>query len=74
MNQIETLIFQNLLSWEAYTRKSIPYIQTEYFQDRDGQILFEVIDQFFNKYNAIPTPENEKCMETLRHVNRKLFE
>ena len=34
MERIETTIIQNLIYNEEYSRKSIPFIKPEYFEDR----------------------------------------
>ena len=55
--QIEQLILVNLLNNEDYTRRVIPFLKKEYFQDMKQSILFEKIHQFIEKYNGLPTKE-----------------
>tara|TARA_Y100000310_G_scaffold55179_1_gene50577 strand:- start:1719 stop:3092 length:1374 start_codon:yes stop_codon:yes gene_type:complete len=55
--RIEITILRNLLKNEDFARKVLPFIKTEYFQDRSEKILFEHIHQFFTTYNALPTTE-----------------
>ncbi len=53
--RLEEIIFRNLLENEDYTRKVLPYLKKEYFQDITDRALFEAIDEFFTKYNACPS-------------------
>ena len=55
--RIEITILRNLLKNEDFARKVLPFIKTEYFQDRSEKILFEHIHRFFTTYNALPTTE-----------------
>ena len=41
MDQIEFLILRNLLHNEEYIRKVIPFIKSEYFEDKNQKIVFE---------------------------------
>jgi len=54
---IERVIFNNLLNNEEFGRKTIPFIQPEYFNDANEKVVFELIDAYVNKYNAFPTKE-----------------
>ena len=56
MERIETTILRNLVFNEEYSRKVIPFIQPDYFEQRTEKIIFEEITQFIVKYgNAITT-------------------
>jgi hypothetical protein len=48
---------KNLIFNDEYTRKSLPYIKTEYFSDHDDRFLFEEIENYVNKFNVLPTKE-----------------
>lgn len=54
---IEKIILSNLLSNEEYGRKAIPFLKSEYFQDRGVKSIFECIDEFAKQYNKFPTKE-----------------
>lgn len=54
---IENMIFNNLINNEDYGRKVIPFLKTEYFQDRNDQVIFELINSYVTTYNAFPTKE-----------------
>ena len=47
MDQIEFLILRNLLHNEEYIRKVIPFIKSEYFEDKNQKIVFKK-DNFYN--------------------------
>jgi replicative DNA helicase len=55
--EIEQVIFSHLIDNEQYTRKVLPYIKSEYFHDKSDESLFELINDYVNKYNRIPTKE-----------------
>ena len=55
--RLENLIFSNLISNEDYTRKTLPYIKAEYFNDINDKVLFTVIEKFVDKFNELPTKE-----------------
>ena len=54
---IEVIILNKLLTDEQYLRKVIPFVQGEYFADAQQRLLFEAINKFVVKYNALPTKE-----------------
>ena len=56
MERIETTILRNLIFDEEYSRKVIPFIEPDYFEQRSEKVIFEEITQFIVKYgNAITT-------------------
>ncbi len=55
---IENLIFQNLIYNEGYSRKVIPYIKEEYFSEKEQKVLWNLIKNFVEKYNSLPTKES----------------
>jgi replicative DNA helicase len=57
MDKIEFLILRNLLHNEEYTRKVIPFIKAEYFEDINQKIVFEEILSFVEQYNKLATKE-----------------
>ena len=54
---IEQIILKNLISNDKYARKVLPFIKAEYFHDASERIVFEEIQQFIEKYNALPSIE-----------------
>jgi len=57
MERIETTILQNLIFNEEYSRKVIPFLQSDYFEDRKEKIIFEEIVSFIVKYGSSITIE-----------------
>jgi replicative DNA helicase len=57
MDKVEFLILRNLLYNEQYTRKVIPFIKAEYFEDVNQKIVFEEILNFIQEYNELATKE-----------------
>ena len=47
----------NLLFNEGYARKVIPFLQQEYFSDYVEKILFNLINDYVQKYNSFPSKE-----------------
>ena len=57
MERIETTILRNLIFDEEYSRKVIPFIQPDYFENKTEKIIFEESTQFIVKYDAAITIE-----------------
>jgi replicative DNA helicase len=57
MEKIEFLILRNLLYNEDYTRKVLPFIKADYFQDSNQRIIFEEMYSFISEYNKLATKE-----------------
>lgn len=57
MSSFERVIFSNLINHEDYGRKVIPFLKKDYFQNRNDQVIFELIDNYVSSYNAFPTKE-----------------
>jgi len=58
MEKVELLVLNNLLQKEKYTRKVIPFIKEEYFQELKEKVIFQEIFSFVEKYNQIPNKES----------------
>jgi replicative DNA helicase len=50
---IESLILNNLVNSEPYTRKAMPHIKPEYFTGSQ-RVIYELILDFISKYNKLP--------------------
>ena len=57
MERIETTILRNLVFDEEYSRKVIPFIEPNYFENRIEKVIFEEATQFIVKYDAAITIE-----------------
>ena len=57
MERLETTILRNLVYNEEYSRKVIPFIEPDYFDQRSEKVIFEEITQFIVKYGSAITTE-----------------
>ena len=57
MERIETTILRNLVFNEEYARKTIPFIQSDFFEERSEKIIFDEIVSFITKYDSCVTTE-----------------
>ena len=55
--KIERTALRNLIHNEDYTRKVLPFLKSEYFQDRSERVVFSEIQKFISQYNKRPTKE-----------------
>ena len=55
--RIERTTLKNLIHNEDYTRKVLPFLKAEYFDDRKERIVFDEIRKFIDQYNKRPTKE-----------------
>ncbi len=53
--RLETTILSNLIYNEDYTRKVIPFIKEEYFQDGIEKVIFKTIWQYADQYKSAAT-------------------
>lgn len=51
---VESLILSNLIFNEGYGRKVIPFLKVEYFSNKNDRIVFNLINNYVNKYNSFP--------------------
>lgn len=54
---IEKTILSALICNEEYTRKVIPFLKTDYFDDLTERLVYQTIDDHINQYNSLPTKE-----------------
>ena len=57
MERIETTILRNLVFNEEYARKTIPFIHSDFFEERSEKIIFDEIVSFITKYDSCATLE-----------------
>jgi replicative DNA helicase len=55
--RIEHLILKNLISNEEFARKTLPFLKDEYFHDQNEKELFDAVNNYVTKYNAMPMKE-----------------
>ena len=68
MEKVEFLILRNLLHNEEYIRKVIPFIKSEYFEDKNQKIVFEEIHSFVLEYNQ-PATKEVLCIEIEKRID-----
>jgi len=56
-SRIETTILNNLIHNEEYTRKVIPFLKADYFQDFSEKTIFLGVNQYVEKYKSVPDIE-----------------
>ena len=70
---LNTLILKNLHYNEEFTRKVLPFLRADYFNDRNERTIFNEISSFITNYGNIPTYEaliiqlNEKQVSEEEH-------
>ncbi len=55
--RVPLTILKNLLHDEEYTRKVLPFIQSDYFDEISDKTVFEEIASFIKEYDGLPTKE-----------------
>ena len=55
--RVPLTILNNLIHDEEYTRKVIPFIEEDYFEERSDKIVFEEISSFLKSYDSLPSKE-----------------
>ena len=55
--RVPLTILNNLIHDEEYTRKVIPFIEEDYFEERSDKIVFEEIASFLKSYDSLPSKE-----------------
>ena len=57
MERVPLTILKTLLHDEEYTRKVLPFVQPEYFEERSDRVIFEEISSYLKDYDGLPTKE-----------------
>jgi len=58
MNRLEQTILKNLIYNESFTRKVLPFIRKDYFEDVTERNVFSEVGKFCDEYNTLPTHES----------------
>lgn len=67
---IERTTLSQLVYNEEYARKVLPHMKADYFSDRTEKIVYQEIQKFVERYNALPTKETlEIEIDTRRDLN-----
>ena len=51
---IEKQILQGLIQDEEYVRQVLPFLKQDYFTQLEHGLIYNVINEYFDKYNALP--------------------
>ena len=71
---IENTVLAALLYNEEYARKTLPFIQEEYFANQKDRLIFKLISQYVGKYNNLPSLEAIVIdLSNKQGVNESLF-
>jgi len=71
--RIETTILKNLIHNEEYSRKVLPFLSEDFFDDETERTLYSTINKHVEEYNRLPTEEVLKI--TLDDLtNQNLYE
>lgn len=54
---IEELLLSHLIYNDSFARKVLPFLKPEYFHNDAERQVFNIIQQYIEKYNALPTKE-----------------
>ena len=74
MERVELLILNNLLYNERYTRKVIPFIKEEYFEQNREKTIFQEIFSFIDKYSKVINKESLLIeVENRTDINEETF-
>ena len=57
MDRVELVILKNLIQNESYTRRVIPFLKSDYFQDSSERTIFDTVYKFIDEYNDLPSKE-----------------
>ena len=55
--RVPLTILKTLLHDEQFTRQVLPFVQSEYFEERSDRVIFEEISSYLKDYNGLPTKE-----------------
>jgi len=81
MNEMESVVLQNLMNSESYYSKAYSHIDESLFQDPNNNTIFKTIKELTDKYNKRPTPQevglsikqNNKLNKTLQQTTISKF-
>lgn len=72
--KLEHVILSNLVTNEGYMRKVIPFLNREYFSEASDVAIFEIIQDYVDKYNVNPSKEALRIELGLKDkVNESVF-
>ena len=73
MDLTELTILQHLINNEEYCRKTIPFIEKDYFTEEKDKVVFDMIQEHIDKYNESPSPVSLQIMLDELTVSDMIF-
>ena len=71
----EEIILSALTKDSDFVKKVMPHMQADFFQDRKEKIVFQLIDEFYTKYQKLPTRDVLNLeLEELKNVPESEFD
>jgi len=61
-NSVESLLVSSMLFDEGFTRRVLPHIKSEFFEDYSNKLIYEQLSEYFIEYDALPSKE-ALCIE-----------
>ena len=58
MELSESIILSALYSNEDYVRRTLPYLEKDYFTSEPNKVIFELIRSHVETYNTTPTKDS----------------
>ena len=55
MSKIEDLVLAGIINNDEFARQVLPYVKDEYFSSRHTKTAYQLIEEYFAKYNKTPT-------------------
>ena len=73
-NSVEDLVVASLLHNADFTRKTLPHIKTDYFENYNNKVIFEELSSYFTQYDNLPTKEALRIeIESRSDLNETTF-
>ena len=74
MQKIEEITLSKLILDEDYCRKTLPFIQDEYFESIHHRTIFDTVRLYVEEYNAVPEPTAIKIeVEKRRDLSEEIM-
>ncbi len=71
---IQDIIISKLIKEESYSRKVLPFIKEEYFEDLTHKVIFSEIRSYIDKYEGLPESSALKIeIEKRKDVNESTY-
>lgn len=70
----EQMIVSCLVTNQDFTKKVLPYVKLEYFQNQGIKTIVEIFIQFWEKYKQMPSRDALAIELESRSLNEKIFE